>query len=92
MATGFANRQRRWGVYEATGDSKRPLRFIACIRANAKSIAVGAVHRGRNIPKRELVADDGCPAGKRAYTTGIYEQGARYGLYGARRRRRKRRR
>lgn len=83
---------RRWSVYEATGNPKQPLRLVACIRANAKSIATGAVHRGRNIPKRELVTQEGCPAGMRPYTPAIYEQGQRYGLYGASRSRKRRRR
>jgi len=41
----FQNRQRLWTVYGPTGDSKRPLKPIACVRANAKSIAAGIVVR-----------------------------------------------
>ena len=56
--------RRKWAVYEATGNTSKPLRLVACIRTSAKSIAVGTVHRARNIPKRELVADEGCPAAR----------------------------
>lgn len=60
---GFLNRQRMWTVYGATGDSKRPLRPIACVRANAKSIAQGTIHRDprySHIPKKLLVVVEGC--------------------------------
>ncbi len=70
-------RQRRWGVYEATGASNHPLRFLACVESSAKSTARGQVHRMRNIPNRDLVVVEGCP--RRAHAT----------LYGARRRRRR---
>ena len=43
MALGFLNRQRLWTVYGPTGNPKRPLKPIACVRANAKSIAAGKV-------------------------------------------------
>ena len=78
----FQNRQRRWGVYEATGNPSKPLRLVACIRANAKSIAVGTVHRARNIPKRELVAVEGCDQSQHAYKSHVFR--------GARRRKRRR--
>jgi len=45
MARRFQNRQRLWTVYGPTGDSKRPLKPIACVRANAKSVAAGMVVR-----------------------------------------------
>ena len=54
---------RMWTVYGATGDSKRPLRPIACVRANAKSIAGGIIHRDpryNHIPRKHLVVVEGC--------------------------------
>lgn len=59
----FQNRQRLWTVYGSTGDRSRPLRPIACVRANAKSIARGIVSRSpsySHIPKRGLVVVEGC--------------------------------
>lgn len=43
MAFGFLNRQRLWTVYAPTGNPSRPLKPVACVRANAKSIAAGKV-------------------------------------------------
>ena len=39
----FLNRQRLWTVYAPTGNPSRPLKPVACVRANAKSIAAGKV-------------------------------------------------
>lgn len=83
MALGFLNRQRLWTVYGATGDSSRPLRPIACVRANAKSIARGIVARSpqySHISKRRLAVVEGC------FTSGAVLRGP-----GRRRRRRRRR-
>ena len=92
MAASFQNRQRLWTVYAPTGNPKRPLRPITCVRANAKSIAAGKVvdldprlrHNYEDLhirkAKREaLVVVEGC------FTTGPI-------LHGVGRRKKRRRR
>lgn len=92
MALGFLNRQRLWTVYAPTGDPKRPLKPIACVRANAKSIAAGKVVRSDpkltnyysdlnvlRAKRGSLVVVEGC------FTSGPVLRGA------ARKRRRRRR-
>lgn len=87
-------RGRLWTVYGPTGDRARPLKPIACVRANAKSIAAGIVarhdariaydysERGNRIAKARrnaLVVVEGC------FAPGSV-------LSGSRKRRRRRRR
>lgn len=65
---------RLWTVYGATGDPSRPLRPIACVRANAKSIAIGKVARSpqySHIGKRQLAAVEGCYTGGTVMRSGL---------------------
>lgn len=86
-------RNRLWTVYAPTGDRSRPLKPLACVRANAKSIAAGIVvrrdprlatdysERGNRVAsarRGSLVVVEGC------FTSGSV-------LSGARRRKRRRR-
>lgn len=84
MALGFLNRQRLWTVYAPTGNAAHPLRPVACVRANAKSIAAGKVvdldprlrnnYRDlnvRNVRRNALVVVEGC------FTSGPVLRGAR---------------
>lgn len=76
---------RLWTVYEPTGDRSRPLRPVACVRANAKSIAAGKVarldprlttdysERGNRVARARrnaLVVVEGC------HTSGVVLRGA----------------
>jgi hypothetical protein len=73
-------RNRQWGVWIDNGGGSKPVRFVACVRANAKSIARGIVSRSRipHIPKSRLVVVEGC---------GGHPEG--FAFRGARRRRRR---